>query len=93
MTLKWKREEIKESGRTWTDWVSDDGRYRLEQGRDTYESRRGFPWLLLRVRKDGIHKRIAPFHLLEEGQDHAAAREAQREINKALASARVDSGA
>lgn len=77
----WKSEQKKEGRRTWTDWVS--GRYRVEQGRDVWEARQGRPWLLLRVHKNGKHKRISAHESLEAAKKAAADR-VSGQINQAL---------
>jgi hypothetical protein len=78
---KWKRETSKDGGKTWTDWTW--GKYRLEQGRDNWESARRRPWLLLRVDPKGRHVRLDAFATLEEGQRFAEERAKKKAANKA----------
>jgi hypothetical protein len=73
---KWKKETSKENGKKWTDWVH--GRYRLEQGRDAYESRHGRPWLLTKSNKQGVHHRIGAFESLAAADAVVQEREAKR---------------
>lgn len=60
----WKKSPAEEGGKSWLDWVSEDGNWKAAEGYDEEARRDGRPWSLFhrvdgRWRWTGTHKSLA----------------------------------
>ena len=71
--VQWKQDLLEDRGRIWTDYVSDNGRWRCEQG---YSTKASETWALIRV-ESGKRRWVSDHKTLWETKEAAEALESQ----------------
>lgn len=73
--MKWTIHKVRENGKLWRDYVSADGQWRIEEGRDEWERKKnGRPFALMMVidKRKNITRDVGFFKSVRAAKKEAA---------------------